>query len=241
MSHEILMLVTGLAAILLLLCVLLLLGMYGKIRKSNEALIRSYHELEELNTVLRAQRHDQLNHLQIVYGMAELGEYDEIAKYLKPIYLELQKTGKALKTSRPAVNALIMAKQQAAEKNGIDFFVEVKSSLEGLKIQDWELCKVLSNLIDNAVTALLEKPEDRSLRVDITEDRDAFIFEISNNGPEIPREALGQLFKQGFSTKKEEGHGMGLAIVKRTLADAGGEISCHSDPSETVFTVRIVK
>lgn len=241
MSSEVMLIVLGVAAGIMLVCVFLLLGMYVRIRKSYDALTASYHELEELNSVLRAQRHDQLNHLQVVYGMTELGEYDEIAEYLKPLYLELKKTGKALKTSKPAINALIMAKQQAAERDGIDFFVEVKSKLDNLKIQDWELCKILSNLIDNAMTALMEKPEERNLRVDISEDRDAYVFEISNNGPEIPKEAIAHIFKQGYSTKKEEGHGMGLAIVRKAVNDAGGTINCSSDPEETVFTVRLWK
>lgn len=241
MDPKVMMTVFGLAAALMLFCVLLLLGMYVRIRKNFDALLTSYRELEELNSVLRTQRHDQLNHLQVVYGMTEMGDYEDIAGYLRPLYMELKKTGKALKTSRPAINALIMAKQQAAEKADIDFFVEVKSALEDVRIRDWELCKILSNLIDNAMTALMEKPEGRCLRVDISEDKEAYIFEISNNGPEIPGEAMGHIFRQGYSTKKEEGHGMGLAIVKKTVTEAGGEITCHSDPEETVFTVRSLK
>lgn len=241
MDSKSMIIILGIAAVLLLVCVLMLLGLFTRMKTDYEALLTSYHELENLNTELRSQRHDQLNHLQVVYGMTELGEYDEISEYLRPLYMELQKTGKALKTSKPAINALIMAKQQAAESEKIDFFVEVKSTLDDLKISDWELCKVLSNLIDNAVTALRDKQEDRCLRIDITEDREAYIFEISNNGPEIPKEAIDRIFRQGYSTKKEEGHGMGLAIVKKTLAAAGGEITCHSDPSETVFTVRLLK
>lgn len=241
MSSEVMMLVFGIAAALMLVCVLMLLGLFKKMKRNYDSLSQSYRELEELNTVLRAQRHDQLNHLQVVYGMTQLGEYDEIKEYLRPVYTELQKTGKALKTSKPAVNALIMAKQQSAENQGIDFFVEVKSSLEGLKIQDWELCRILSNLIDNAATALQEKPDERNLKLDISEDRDAFIFEVSNNGPEIPKAAMEQIFRQGYSTKKEEGHGMGLAIVKRTVGNAGGAVTCHSNPEETVFIVRLNK
>lgn len=229
------------AVVLLLGCVAALNAAYGHIRKNYEDLAKSYHEIEDLNAALRSQRHDQLNHLQVVYGMMELEEYEEMKNYLRPIYKECQKTGKALKTSRPAINALLMAKGMEAESRRTDFYVEVKTGLKGLKIPDWELCKVLSNLIDNALTALEEKPDDRVLRVDMNESREAFIFEIANNGPEIPADMINVIFKQGVTTKKDNGHGMGLAIVRKTLSEYDGEVNCESGPEETVFTVKIKK
>ena len=78
MNYETVLIITGVAAGLMLICVLLLLNMYRRIRKDFEALLASFHNLEVLNSTLRTQRHDQMNHLQVVYGMIELGEYDEI-------------------------------------------------------------------------------------------------------------------------------------------------------------------
>lgn len=101
--------------------------------------------MQKLNGELRSQRHDYLNHMQVVYGMAELEKYAELRSYLEPIYRDMMKTGKALRTSVPAVNALLMAKMGEAEAAGIDFYVEVRSELKDLRIEPWELCKVLSN------------------------------------------------------------------------------------------------
>jgi hypothetical protein len=84
----------------------------------------------------------------VVYGLMELEEYDELRRYFEPVYKEAQKTGKALKTSRPAVNALLKAKMDEAERRGIDFYVEVKTNLKHLKVEDWELCKLISNIVD---------------------------------------------------------------------------------------------
>ena len=84
----------------------------------------------------------------------ELGEYDEMNSYLKKVYKELLKTGKAIKTSKPAINALLAAKLAECDSKGIELLIEVKSDLKDIRIEDWELCKVLSNLVDNAVRAL---------------------------------------------------------------------------------------
>lgn len=229
------------AAVLLMICILVLLSLYRRLQLKYESIQESYQHLEALNGTLRAQRHDYLNHLQVVYGMMELEEYGELHDYLEPVYQDMMKTGKALKTSIPAVNALLKAKMAEAENKGIDFYVEVKSDLKGLKIEAWELCKVLSNLLDNAMAALLEKNAERKLMVDVTEDAQAYIFSVQNNGPMIPVEIQDNIFKQGFTTKQGSDHGMGLYIVSEVLRKNSGTVELTSNDEETVFAVRFLK
>ena len=57
----------------------------------------------------------------------ELQEYDEAKKYLDPVFKDILKVSKALKTAQTAVNALLQAKMKVAEKNQIDLFLEVRS------------------------------------------------------------------------------------------------------------------
>ena len=64
---------------------------------------------------------------------------------------------------------------------------------------------------------------------------------MENNGPKIPEEIRDSIFKKGFTTKKEEGHGMGLAIVSEIVNKAKGKIELKSDEEETVFTVSFGK
>lgn len=229
------------AAVILLTCLIHVLLLYEKMRRRYEALLISYRQMQNMNETLRSQRHDYLNHMQVVYGMLELEEYEEIHAYLSAVYKNLMKTGKAIRTSIPAVNALLMAKLAEAEGQGIDFYIEVKSDLKKLRTAPWELCKVLSNLIDNAVTALLDKEGERRLSLDISEDREAYLFTVSDNGAPIPKERQKAIFLPGVTTKQEEGHGMGLFIVSNVLKENGGSIRLHSDEEETVFTVRIGK
>ena len=229
-------------AIILIGCIAILIKNYMKLIARNDALRESIDNLCRLNDKLRMDRHDYLNHLQIVYGLMELEEYDEMNSYLRKVYKELLKTGKAVKTSKPAINALLAAKSAEAETKGIEFLIEVKSDLKKLVIEDWELCKVISNLIDNAMKALEDfDDEEKKIRVNITETPERYIFSVDDNGPKIPENIRDNIFKKGFSTKKEEGHGMGLAIVSEILNESGGDIEFSSDDEETVFTVSFGK
>lgn len=227
--------------IALAVCMIILLKMLIRLKSNYDALMESYRNLEELNSTLRAQRHDYLNHLQVVYGMMELEEYEDLHNYLEPVYKDMLKTGKALKTSKPAINALLKAKMGEAEAKNIDVYVEVKSDLKELHVADWEVCKVLSNLIDNAMTALEGVDGEKKIEIDVTETKEEYTFTISNSGPMISEEIQEQIFKQGFTTKLGEGHGMGLYIVQNVLKENAGSISLSSDEKETAFVVRFEK
>ena len=229
------------AVLVLAICMTVVLVLHKKQQLQLMQLQESIQNLEQLNFELRAARHDYLNHMQVVYGLLELDEYEELRRYLTPVYKGIMKTGKALKTSKPALNALLKAKMEEAEGKEIDVYVEVKSDLQKLTVEDWQLCKVLSNLIDNAMTALSEKTEERKLEIDINEDRENYHFTVSNNGTAIPKELQETIFKRGFSTKKEAGHGMGLAIVSDIVKENEGAITVNSSEDRTMFTVSFRK
>ncbi len=227
----------------LALCVIGLFYYTSLMQKKYDMLQAGFEDLEALNRRLRAERHDYMNHLQVVLSMIELEEYGNLKGYLEPVYEDIQKTGKALKTANPAVNALLAAKMAEAERKGIDLRLQVKSDLRHITVPDWELCKVLSNIIDNAMTALSEddRQQRKTITVDLTEDREQYVFEIANNGPAIPPEMQKNIFKYGVTSKKEEGHGVGLAIVNKVIRESGGTISLRSDEEETAFTISLQK
>lgn len=231
-----------LAEVLMLLSSLItIFGLYFAGRYKNNNMKESIRNLEELNTTLRSQRHDYLNHFQVIYGLMELNEFIEAKKYLEPVFKDIMKVSNALRTSQPAVNALLQAKISAAENNNIDLYIDIRSDLSGIPIEAWNLCKILANIIDNSITALSRKAADRNIRLEISEDKGSYIFYISNNGPRIPENHINDIFKQGYTTKSEQGHGIGLYIVSKIVYEAGGMINVTSNDETTGFYVRLPK
>ncbi len=219
-----------------------ILGLYFASRYKEDNFTDSLRDLEDLNTRLRAQRHDYLNHFQVIYGLMELGEYEEAKRYIDPVFKDIMKISKALKTAHPVVNALLQAKAQAAEQKKIDLFLEIKSDLKNMPLEPWNLCKVLANIIDNGITALSESEQtDKKLCVEIGEEKQFYTFLIYNNGPEISKNQLENIFKQGYSTKKEQDHGMGLYIVAQIVKEAGGTIQVTSNKEKTSFYLELPK
>ena len=204
-----------------------------------KGLLASMKDLEELNLTLRAQRHDYLNQIQVVYGLLDMEEYEEAKRYMNSVFKEITKVSRALKTAQPAVNALLQAKLQMAEKQEIDMYLDIRSDLKGLIIEPWELCKVLANIIDNAITALKQQTKEREIHVKIEQTETSYRFEISNNGPKIPEKEHKLIFNQGYTTKEEIGHGMGLYIVKNIIKEANGTLDMESNEMHTCFTIQL--
>ncbi len=194
--------------------------------------------MSQFNNTLRAQRHDFLNHLQVVYSLIEMAEYQEANDYIEQVYGRITSVSRVVKTANPAVNALLMVKTAACEKAGIPVEVAITSQWETLEstMPDWEMCKVLSNLIDNAIDAMEKVPASRrKLLIALGENVKQYTFRVENTGEAIAESIRERIFIPGFTTKGE-GHGMGLHIVQRTLQARGGDIRVESDEARTVFS-----
>jgi len=201
----------------------------------------SLAQVQDLNNALRAQRHDFLNNLQVVYGLIEMDEYTEAKDYIEKVYNDIQKVSRVLKTSNPAINALLQAKTLYCESRGIALHLNVLTHLENLKIPSWELCRILGNLIDNATDALEDVTHERLLELEISENVKYYVFKVRDNGPMIPHDHLNKIFEARFTTKAGKGEGMGLSITKDLVCKNGGTISVDSTSNTTVFEVSIPK
>lgn len=210
----------------------------NKVGEEIHMLQDSLHNLNELNQDIRAQRHDFLNHIQVVYSLIELEEYQEAHSYLERVYGDIQQLSRVLKTAHPAVNAILQAKSDMCRKRGIELELDIASSLGELCIPSWEFCRILGNLIDNAIYVLeKEVPTGkRRIRVSLKEDLKHYYFEVENNGPAIPAKLWKQIFEPGFTTKGSEGEGMGLAICREIMDDHDGSLEVVSNDTHTIFS-----
>ena len=205
-----------------------------RMRVDNNSLGETVEAMTEQNRALRVQRHDFLNHLQVVYSLMEMREYDEAMKYISQVYGDIRRVSSGLKTASAPVNALLMAKAGECREKGIAFETAVNARWEHLPIPDWEMCRCLSNLIDNAADALKDTRHPK-IRVQLSETLERYSFCVRNNGPRIEKENLDSIFEAGFSLKGE-GRGMGLYITRKTLRDGGGDITVESNDRWTSFS-----
>ena len=230
-----------------LLCLLLVLILFTNYIVMRRALAylnaeRALAEMEatldsanDLNRKLRAQRHDFMNHLQVVYSLLELGENQEALSYMDRVYRDIQSVSKLLRTDNAAVNALLSAKAMDAEHRQVKMEFDIRSRVSNLPMEPWEFCGILGNIIDNAMDAL-EGADNPCVRVLLWEELGSFNFAVENNGPAIAEGIINRIFEPGFTTKGDNGQGLGLHIVQETLAQYGGAVQAVHNGAWTRFT-----
>jgi len=99
----------------------------------------------------------------------------------------------------------------------------------------------MGNVIDNAIFALENISGAKYIQIDLYEDIKAYYFSIKDNGSGISKETIDKIFEAGFTTKGNNGEGMGLSITKETLLKYGGSIKVYIENGETVFEAIIPK
>jgi sensor histidine kinase regulating citrate/malate metabolism len=146
---------------------------------------------------------------------------------------DIKQVGQLLRTSNAAVNALLAAKSVDATKKGVELKFHISAKLDNIPIEDWQFCRILSNLIDNAIYEA--KKIKGEVHLTLREDENALYFSVENDGDDIPDEIMKQLLEPGFTTKGDEGTGMGLYIVTQTLEENNGSMQIESSDGRTRF------
>ncbi|GLY27308.1 ATP-binding protein [Kineosporia sp. NBRC 101731] len=124
---------------------------------------------------------------------------------------------------------------------GIKLEKTYDKSLPAIPAYPAELNQVWTNLIDNAIHAMNDRPE-RKLSITTGSAGDFALVTISDTGPGMSPEIQRRIFEPFFTTKPiGEGTGLGLDIVWRIVVNRhGGDIKVISVPGEgTTFEVRL--
>ena len=89
---------------------------------------------------------------------------------------------------------------------------------------------VWDNLISNAIKF---SPQGGAVKLQLVKKAHKLIFTIEDQGPGIPEEARKHIFDkfyQADNSHKQEGNGLGLALVKRILATEQGQVAAENLP-----------
>ncbi|KEO84005.1 ATP-binding protein [Tumebacillus flagellatus] len=209
---------------------------------------------EELSQVkryadsLRAQTHEFSNKLYMISGLIQLESYQEALELITRESNIHQNLVQFImqQVPDPMIGGLLIGKFNRASELKVDLSLDPHSSLLDFPrdLKRSQFATILGNLIENAMEAVMEQenPEDKQVRVLLTDLGDDLILEVEDTGPGVPDELLERIFEVGYSTKAEQHRGFGLALVKQAVEQVGGYITYTSlQPHGSLFTVAIPK
>lgn len=170
-------------------------------------------------------RHDFRDSYTVVYALISEGKNQKAIKYIENNINLLTQTETFIKTNNDVVNAVINAKFSTAKSIGIDCSCFSVADFDG--IDDTDLCRLLSNMLENAVTACINlKSSDKQLVLMITSDEYKYTFHLKNT---IEKSVLAD--NPELSTTKSGDHGYGTKIIRDISEKYNGRCDFYEENS----------
>ncbi|MGI3228321.1 ATP-binding protein [Streptomyces sp. GTA36] len=210
--------------------------------------IGSFRSSSEL---LRAQAHEFANQLHTISGLIEIGEEDEVVRYIRALNQRRQSLDVTLsrRVRDTAVAALLMAKASLAAERKVSLRISDSTALDRLVPEDAaDVATVVGNLVDNAVDAASvagvageADGHEAWVEVELRQDASSVEIVVRDSGPGVAPELAREVFLHGFTTKaaQEGERGIGLALTRLVCERHGGEISVTNTPEGAMFTARM--
>ncbi|MFD0003496.1 ATP-binding protein [Streptomyces sp. NPDC127178] len=200
--------------------------------------------------LLRAQAHEFSNQLHTISGLIQIGEHDEVVRYVRALRKHRESLDLNL-TSRVrdrAVAALLMAKSALAAERKVRLKISERTALDRLEPTDSaDVATVLGNLVDNAVDAAAsgsragDDDHEAWVEVELRQDASSVEIVVRDSGPGVAPELAQEVFSHGFTTKAAQGgdRGIGLALTRLVCKRRGGEVSVTNTQAGAMFTARM--
>lgn len=194
---------------------------FEKVEKQNiqneKELIKNkldYQQMQMLNDEkheFRKLRHDYLNIISTAKGFIEIDKPEKALLLFQNISDDLTGLSGFSVCSNEAINTIFYTKIQQAKAANIKFTVNINENY-AILINEYDLCRILCNLIDNALNAAKLSNLDKLCNFYLTINEDYLIIESKNN------------FTSAKQSKPDKSalHGNGIGIIKEITSKYDG-------------------
>ena len=203
---------------------------YLNVQKEN------YEYLEYREEETKKFRHDYRNHLNSLQILCKEKRYEDVENYIDNISERFDNYNKYISVCNSFVDAILNYYYQKISKNGSKFNVSGKMPIV-CNIVMFDLCTIISNLLDNALEAL-ENNEEKDRWIEMTFRYDELMIYCNVVNP-----YCGELniYNNKIMTKKNtKSHGYGLVNVKRSVELYDGSIEIKTENGLFVVLIALV-
>ena len=182
-----------------------------------EALLDSY-------TAQRRLTHEFTNHISALDALLTQGDLKGAQTYIASVSKTVAAGTTIMDTHNPLLDSILSKKYEDAARKGVNVYFDL-CDLKQIPFDSMDMVIVLSNLLDNAIRAA-EPALPPEVYVRIRKTPEEYLISVRNRVQDDLDLEDGKL---PGSTKKESGHGMGLANVLDVLQKYGAEytVSCR--------------
>lgn len=197
--------------------------------------------VEEMISEIKRKQHEFKNHLNAIYGICYTTDEElikeNVSEYVKSIDCSLINIDESINIDNKILAAVIYSKLCEAKAKNIKFSYSIKNKLDNIKLKEYELVEILSDLINNAFEYLeLNNISERVVYVRIGKDKNINFIDVGNFYIYTDNFNINLIFEKGFSTKGKN-RGYGLYNIKRIVENSGGKIQLFFENNHIIFRV----
>lgn len=181
----------------------------------------------------RADREQQLANIDL--ALEEITRLDGIVsnflQFARPPQTQL-----SLDDPNDAVRTVISMLNETARKKGVEL-VNASQPVPEVLMDRNRIIEAIFNLAQNAIQAM---EGGGTVTLGTLIEPDSVLIQVADDGPGIPEEMHDKIFELYFSTKEEDGTGLGLPYADSLIKAHQGQLTMSSEPGQgTTFTIRL--
>ncbi len=178
-------------------------------------------------------RHDMRHHLALIGGYLADGENQKAEEYVRIAQADIDEITPNRYCENNTVNLILSAFAAKAKANGVVLSVDADLPTS-LDLPETELCTLLSNGMENAITAAAQVADKqfRTIRINCQTHKDNLLIFIENS-------FTGEVvMENGLPQSQRQGHGFGVKSMKLIAQKYDGY--CSFAANDEIFTLKIV-
>lgn len=197
------------------------------------------HDIQYAETIrsqyqeIRQIRHDIKQHLDAISGLQLEGKIDAAQKYIAEISSGLEHIEMFMDVGSDFVNAILNSKLSIAKSMGIEVLCSSSSDVGG--INEYDLCNLIGNMLDNAIEAAKKTGDNAVVEVSIHSDKYKLMITVSNS---ILQSVLNDNSKLKTTKSKSELHGFGVNSIRTIAEKYGGSVDFYEE--DLIFFCRVI-
>lgn len=198
-----------------------------------------FNSLSETTERLRKMKHDMQIYVDVINVLAKDKKWDELIAYTEQYHNTLATTQSAIATGNIAIDCILTAKLDYAEKHGIKTEYSIMAP-ENFPLDSVELSSILGNIWNNSIEAgerliISDPTEHPYIYFYIKPYQNMILIHIENNYDGVIK---GSIDGDILSVKQGKEHGLGIRLVKELVEKADGVLQITSD--NKIFSVHIM-
>lgn len=197
----------------------------------NELIMEGYHAMEQKLRADAEARHEFSHNVTALWSLWQSGDSEALGNMINELKQQNAALSRTQFTENFTINVILQDAASRAAKAGVDFEAQVRAAEPG--IPEADLCRLLMNMLDNALESAESSQDKRFVRFR-AEERNGFLAVKCENSfsHELLRDKNGRL----VSTKADGQHGLGVRLMSETAERYGSILDISA--ADGVFTVQ---